>query len=64
MTLDSFDVLIFRIPQGWICLDLVTKEKLQEMIELASELFGVKMVMIVLSLPYINNVKTLGVSTN
>jgi hypothetical protein len=59
MTIDSFDVLIFRIPHGWIGLDLVTKEKLQEMIELASELFGVKTVMI-LSLPYINNVKTLG----
>jgi hypothetical protein len=51
--------LIFRIPHGWVGLDLVTEEKLQEMIELASELFGVKTVMII-SLPYINNVKTLG----
>jgi hypothetical protein len=57
-TIGSFDVLIFRIPHGWLGLDLVTEEKLQEMIELASEIFGVKTVMII-SLPYINNVKTL-----
>ena len=37
----------------------VTETKLQEMIELANELFGVKTVMI-LSLPYINNIRTLG----
>jgi hypothetical protein len=59
MAIDSFDVLIYRIPHGWLGLDHVTEEKLQEMIELASELFGVKTV-VILSLPYINNVKTLG----
>ena len=59
MPIDSFDVLIFRIPHGWIGLDHVTEKKLLEMIELASELFGVNTVMI-LTLPYINNVKTLG----
>jgi hypothetical protein len=58
-TIGSFDVLIFRIPHGWFALDLVTEEKLQEMIKIASEVFGVKTVMII-SLPYINNVKTLG----
>jgi hypothetical protein len=38
---------------------LVIEDSLQEMIELACELFGMKAV-IILSLPYINSVKTMG----
>jgi hypothetical protein len=58
-TIGSFDVFIFRIPHGWFGLNLVTEEKLQEMIKIASEVFEVKTV-IIISLPYINNVITLG----
>jgi hypothetical protein len=58
-TIGSFDVFIFCIPHGWLGLNLVAEEKLQKMIKIASEVFGVKTVMII-SLPYVDNVITLG----
>jgi hypothetical protein len=45
-TVTSFDTMIFRIPHGWLSLDVITKENLQEAILLGHELFGVRTVII------------------
>ena len=54
-TIQSFDVMIFRISHGWNKLDIVSRENIEETIRLASSLFGVK-TLIFLSLPFINNI--------
>jgi len=58
-TIGSFDALILRIPHGWMSLDQITREGLQEAIELAHSLFGVQNV-IILTLPFINNIQNPG----
>jgi hypothetical protein len=45
-TVNSFDTMIFRIPHGWLSLDVITKENLQEAILLGHDLFGVRTVII------------------
>ncbi|GKZ01391.1 hypothetical protein MPSEU_001089900 [Mayamaea pseudoterrestris] len=40
--LGSFDVMIFRVPQIWIQPNEITRESLQETVELAYLVFGVK----------------------
>jgi hypothetical protein len=51
----SFDVMVFRIPQGWIHPSDVTKEAMQETVDLAHELFNVT-TLIFTNLPFINNI--------
>ena len=57
-TIGSFDVVIFRIPHGWIQLSSITETKLNETVALANELFGATNV-VFLSLPFVNNVMTM-----
>jgi hypothetical protein len=45
-SVQSFDAMLFRIPHGWLTLDVITKEKLTEALLLANELFGVHTVII------------------
>ncbi|KAL7572504.1 hypothetical protein ACA910_000329 [Epithemia clementina (nom. ined.)] len=56
-TVQSFDVMVFRISHGWHGLDDVTKPNIYETLQLAHSLFGVKTV-IFLSLPFVNNIQT------
>lgn len=51
------DVMIFRIPNGWLRFEEITQQSLQESIQLAHELFGVTKVILV-DLPFNNNVLT------
>ena len=51
------DALIFRVPQGWIGLDQVTRQSLNQTVRLAHELLGVSTVTL-LTLPIINNYQT------
>jgi len=53
----SFDAVVMRIPHGWITLDLITKERIIESINLYNQYLGVETV-IVTTLPLNNNVKT------
>lgn len=54
----DFDILIFRIPSpSWIGLHEVTRDTLRETVELANELFGVRIVVFI-SLDHNNNVLT------
>jgi len=57
-TIGSFDVVVFRIPHGWITLNNITEPALNESVVLANELFGAKNV-IFLSLPFVNNIMTM-----
>ena len=45
-TVNTFDIMIFRIPHGWLSLNVVTKENLEEAVVLAHELFGIRTVII------------------
>ena len=49
----SFDVMLFRIPQIWIPLQRVQHETLQETVQQAAQVFGVKTV-IFMNLPIVN----------
>ena len=52
----EFDVLVFRIPSpSWIPVEGVTPETLRETVELAHQLFGVRVVVFI-SMHYCNNV--------
>jgi hypothetical protein len=55
VTVQSFDVFIFRLPMGWIKLDEITTESLTETVEMANELFGVRYV-ILTTCPFSNNI--------
>lgn len=44
--IQQFDVMLFRIPHGWLTLDTITEQNLQEALLLANELFGVHTVVI------------------
>ena len=54
-TIESFDVMVFRIAHGWHNLDEVTRPYMEETIRMAHSLFGVKTI-IFLSLPFVNNI--------
>ena len=45
-TTNSFDVMIFRIPHGWLPASIVTRERLEKSLSLARDLFGVRTVII------------------
>ena len=53
----SIDVFIFRIMHGWLDFSEITEELLQETVEVAHEVLGVKTV-IFITIPFSNNVKT------
>jgi len=53
----AFDAMVFRIPHGWISLESITEEKLEETVALAHELFGVSSVIFV-NVPFSNNIQT------
>jgi len=53
-----FDVMIYRIPQGWIDSTDITHASLLETVEHVREYFGVK-VLVFMTLPVCNNYKTL-----
>jgi hypothetical protein len=44
--LNSFDVMLFRIPHGWLPASIVTRERLEKSLLLARELFGVRTIII------------------
>jgi hypothetical protein len=46
VVVDKFDVMLFRIPHGWLSLNVITESKLQEALLLAHTLFGVHTVII------------------
>jgi len=54
----DFDVFVFRIPSpSWIKLEEVTEESLRATLELANQLFGVRVVVFI-SMGYCNNILT------
>jgi len=53
----SFDVVLFRIPHGWLKLHQITTKGIIESLQLAHEVFGVTKA-ILLTLPFNNNVHT------
>jgi hypothetical protein len=57
MAVSRYDVMIFRIPHGWLTLNFITKESITESLLLAHELFGIQTA-IVQTLFQNNNVKT------
>lgn len=57
-TVESFDVMLFRIPHGWLPLNLITRERIEESLILAQKLFGTKTT-IIQTLFLNNNVKTM-----
>jgi hypothetical protein len=54
----SFDVMVIRIPQGWMTLNEISEKALNETVHLAHELFGVSSI-VCMSLPFINNLHTM-----
>ncbi|KAG7363964.1 hypothetical protein IV203_037166 [Nitzschia inconspicua] len=54
----KFDVMLFRIPHGWLTLDTITQHNLHEAILLAHDLFGVNIV-VLQTLFFNNNVRTM-----
>lgn len=54
----AFDVLIFRLPHGWLTFDDMNEDTIRETIQLAHDLFGIRQV-IFIDIPFTNNVKTL-----
>ena len=57
-TVGSMDVLVFRIMHGWVPFDQITQQTLQETIELAHELLGIKTV-VFFNVPFTNNIRTM-----
>jgi hypothetical protein len=45
-SIEAFDVMIFRIPHGWLQASIVTRERLEKSLSLARELFGVRTIII------------------
>jgi hypothetical protein len=56
-TVGSMDALIFRVMHGWIPFEEITAQALEETVELAHELLGVKTIIFV-TVPFSNNVRT------
>lgn len=54
----SFDVMIFRIPHGWLKFGEITEVGLHETMQMAHDLFGVRKV-ILIDIPHTNNVKSI-----
>jgi hypothetical protein len=57
-TVGSMDVIVYRIMHGWVPFDQITEQALQETIELAHELLGIKTV-VFLNIAFTNNIRTL-----
>ena len=45
-SIGSFDVMIYRVPHGWLQASVVTRERLEKSLSLARELFGVRTIII------------------
>ncbi|KAG7339392.1 hypothetical protein IV203_006488 [Nitzschia inconspicua] len=56
--IERFDVMLFRIPHGWLTLDTITRHNLHEAVLLAHDLFGVNIV-VLQTLFFNNNVRTM-----
>lgn len=56
-SLSSFDVVVYRIPHGWMSLGDITLKSVRETVELAHELFGATTI-IFLTVPFSNNIQT------
>jgi len=54
----TFDVMVFRIPHGWITFEEITKESVHETVRLARSIFGIHRFLFI-DVPHINNVKTM-----
>jgi hypothetical protein len=54
----SFDVMVIRIPHGWMTLNEISEKALNETLHLAHELFGVSSI-VFMWLVFINNVHTM-----
>lgn len=52
-----FDVMIFRIPHGWLRFDEITEKTIKESLQLARSLFGVHK-FILINIPFSNNIET------
>ena len=57
-TINAFDVLIYRIPIGWLTVDQITEENIIESLQLASRIFKVSSIVLVTP-HFINNIRTL-----
>jgi hypothetical protein len=57
-TINAFDVLIYRIPFGWLTVDQITEENLIESLQLASRISKVSSIVLVTP-HFINNIRTL-----
>ena len=54
----SFDVMIFRIPHGWLTFADITENTLHETMQMAYDIFGIRKV-ILIDIPHTNNVMTI-----
>ena len=45
-SIGAFDVMIYRVPHGWLQASVVTRERLEKSLSLARELFGVRTIII------------------
>jgi len=54
----AFDVLIFRLPHGWLTFDEMNEDAIHETIQMAHDLFGITKA-ILINIPFTNNVKTM-----
>jgi hypothetical protein len=54
----SFDAMVIRIPHGWMSLNQISIQALNETVHLAHELFGVSSIVFI-SLPFVNYVVTM-----
>jgi hypothetical protein len=54
----SFDVMVIRIPHGWMTLNQISERALKQTVNLAHKLFGVSSI-VFMSLPFVNNVQTM-----
>lgn len=57
-TIDQFDAMILRIPHGWMTLEKITRDNLIRSLQTAHDNFKFRVV-IITTLPIINNVQTL-----
>ena len=53
----KFDAMVFRIQHGWLTLQQITKDRLEELVKVAHELFGISTI-IFPTIPFSNNIAT------
>lgn len=56
---NKFHAMLFRIPHGWIDLNEITEQRLNETVEVARDLFGVDTI-IFTTVPFSNNIEGVG----